>query len=286
MGTDYYFRMGSTHSICQDYALAGESNGIAYAALSDGCSGISKPEQPGSPYTDHGARYLVLSAIRNLAAVAECQYPLTKIIVDADAVRRQQSLPSDSLDATLLMVAEKDGVISTIMTGDGVMVHRTKDSSRRGGLIEYTRRHFEGGMPAYLNYQIKTSAQADYLAKSTKYTEYYGTRCCTRESQLSYVEESEELDNSSVRSSYSRRTLHKDEVDLVLLFSDGIESFVDNKNGNKPVPLGEVLDVILDMPRMKGQFISRSCDWFLKKYCAEKGWIHTDDFSCAGISIP
>lgn len=275
MGADYYFRMGSTHSICQDYALAGESNGVAYAILSDGCSGISKPEQPGSPYTDCGARFLVLSALRNLGMIADSHHPLTKIVADADAMRRQASLPSDSLDATLLMVAEKNGIISLTMTGDGVFVTRNRDGS-----VEYTRREFEQGMPAYLNYQLKTSAQADYLSKSKTYTEFYGTKTAE-----GFKETSETLDNSSLQSSYCRLTLSRLDTDLVLLFSDGIQSFVDSKT-NQPIPFEQVLEVILDLPRMSGQFITRSCNYLLKKHCAEKGWVHHDDFSCAGIYLP
>ena len=275
MGADYYFRMGSTHSICQDYALAGESNGITYAVLSDGCSGKPKPEQPGSPYTDCGARFLVLSTLRNLGAVADGQQPLTKIIADADAMRRQISLPSDSLDATLLMVTEKNGILYLTMTGDGAFVLR-----KRNGSIEYMRREFEKGMPAYLNYQIKTSALEDYLLNARTYTEYYGTKTTD-----GYKEISEIIENSSVYTSYFQAIILREEVDLVLLFSDGIQSFVDSKT-NQPVPFEQVLDVVLDIPRMKGQFITRSCNYLLKTYCAEKGWVHHDDFSCAGIYIP
>jgi hypothetical protein len=275
MSADYYFRMGSTHSICQDYALAGESNGVAYAILSDGCSGIPKPEQPGSPYTDFGARFLVISAMRNLAAVADCRYPLTKIIADADAMRRQASLPSDSLDATLLMVTEKNGIISNTITGDGVLVYRNRDGS-----VHYTRRQFDGGAPAYLNYQVKTSAIDSYLEKSKTWTEFFGTKIDT-----GYTEESSIFDNSTIHSSYGRFSLSRDETDLILIFSDGIESFINTKT-NQPVPIGDVLDVILDMPRMNGEFITRSCNYLLKRHCAEFGWIHKDDFSCAGIYMP
>jgi hypothetical protein len=275
MGADYYFRMGSTHSICQDYALAGESNGIPYAILSDGCSGKPNPEQPGSPYTDFGARFLTLSALRNLRDIADSKHPLIKIIADADAMRRQASLPSDSLDATLLMVAEKDGIISLTMTGDGVFVIRNRDGS-----LEYTRREFEQGMPAYLNYQIKTSAQEDYLSHAITYTEFHG-----KKNADSYSEESEVWGNDSIHSSYCRLTFSRKEVDLVLLFSDGIQSFVDS-NTNKQVPFEQVLDVMLDLPRMSGQFITRSCNYLLKKHCVEKGWVHHDDFSCAGIYMP
>jgi len=63
MSADYFFRMGKTHTICQDYAIAGsreykidaEMGAFQYAILSDGCSGIPNLKAPGSPYTDFGA---------------------------------------------------------------------------------------------------------------------------------------------------------------------------------------------------------------------------------------
>ena len=275
MGADYYFRMGSTHSICQDYALAGESNGITYAILSDGCSGVQKPEQPGSPFTDFGARFLTISALRNLESFAYVEFPLTKIIADADAIRRQASLPSESLDATLLMVAQKDDFVSVIMTGDGVIVTRDRDGS-----IKYIRREFDQGMPAYLNYQIKTSALPEYFSKSKTYTEFFGKKLIS-----GYIEDGEIINNHSISTSHLKINYTKSEVDLVLLFSDGIQSFVDSKT-NKPVPFEQVLDVVLEMPRMKGQFITRSCNYLLKTHAIKNDWVHKDDFSCAGIYIP
>jgi hypothetical protein len=138
---------------------------------------------------------------------------------------------------------------------------------------------FEQGMPAYLNYEIKTSAQADYLSHAKTYTEFYGSK-----TKDGYSESSEVFPNY-MRQSYSRLAFDREEIDLVLLFSDGVQSFVDS-NTNKPVPFEQVLDVILDLPRMSGQFITRSCNYLLKKHCAEKGWVHHDDFSCAGIYMP
>lgn len=274
MGADYYFRMGSTHSICQDYALAGESNGIPYAVLSDGCSGEPKPEQPGSPYTDFGARFLVTSTLRNIPELQN--YPLTKIISEADAIRRQASLPSDSLDATLLAVTECNGEIPVIFTGDGVIVRRT-----RQGTIHYTGRKFDSGMPGYLNYTLKKTALPGYLEKVKKFEYIFGER---KSADKEYTKRTDEHTIVNIEDSFGTYSYSKDECDLVILFSDGIESFVDSNNN--PIPVEEVIDIILDMPQMKGQFLTRSCRWFLNTHCVQKGWKHIDDFSCAGIYIP
>jgi hypothetical protein len=290
MGADYCFRIGTTHSICQDYALAGESKGITYAILSDGCSGITKLEQPGSPYTDFGARFIVLSALRNLSTIANStewseedqsfliknppsKY-LLKVIADADAIRRQASLPSDSLDATLLMVTETNGTISVVMAGDGVIAFRY-----RNGTIKYMRRSFEKGMPGYLNYHIKSQVQKDYFSQAKTFTEYYGEKI-----NGTYIETSQTFPNTTIDLSYYNILLDKNEIDLVLLFSDGVESFVDSNND--PVSFDQILEIIIDLPRMSGQFITRSCNYLLKRYCIEKKWQHQDDFSCAGIYLP
>jgi hypothetical protein len=73
-----------------------------------------------------------------------------------------------------------------------------------------------------------------------------------------------------------------DAIDLVLLFSDGVESFTDESGVQ--VPLHAVLDEVLGFKNYTGQFIARRSARFLKD-AAARGWKHSDDFSCAGIYL-
>jgi hypothetical protein len=54
MKADSYFEIGSTHQVCQDYALAYASDDFAYAIMSDGCTS--------SLNTDIGARLVSVIA--------------------------------------------------------------------------------------------------------------------------------------------------------------------------------------------------------------------------------
>ena len=74
-----------------------------------------------------------------------------------------------------------------------------------------------------------------------------------------------------------------DLYDLVLLLSDGAESF-HTKDG-QPVELDLVLAQIFDFKGFAGQFLGRRCGRFLSSFCAENGWKHDDDFTVAGIYV-
>ena len=61
MNKDSFFKIGSTHNICQDYAISGrdEHYKVDYAIISDGCSGAED--------TDIGSRLVSLIAKQNIS---------------------------------------------------------------------------------------------------------------------------------------------------------------------------------------------------------------------------
>lgn len=306
MEADFYFRVGCTHPICQDYALAGRTaEGTYYAVLSDGCSGKpipvlvpgvaekDLPKVPGSPYTDWGARFLTLSALRHLGDLSNGIFPAETIIHGAEAIARQAELPRQSLDATLLVaVTTTGGYLHTYQTGDGVVAHRM-----RNGRIEYTSRQFGNNSPYYLSYCLSKAREMQLLRPdpstvSPAEVEAAGTveetfgwydpeaktwgKSVKKLSLLpkghSFETEAEQLDHGVVGSS---------EVEVTMLLSDGVQSF-QLKNGT-PVPLEEVLEQIMAIKGFQGEFLTRRCNRFLQSFCVEKGWQHSDDFSAAAI---
>lgn len=295
MGSDYYFRMGSTHKICQDYALAGKTaKGITWALLSDGCSGVPVAGDPGSPHTDYGARFLVRSTQRHLADVSNGFFPGQVIVHEAAAIARQAGLRGSALDATLLAVAvsEDSRFAHGFMTGDGVIAARQRD-----GKIRYTSRQFGNGAPYYLSYLLDDDRNTGYLYPDPNVEPKLVEGAATVEEtnglwdpeNKSWVKTVRKLlllptdDLNAEAKQVDHRIFRVDEVEVVLLMSDGVLSFQD-KSGT-PVPLEEVLVQLFAIKGFEGEFLVRRCNAFLQRFCAERGWKHTDDFSIAGIHL-
>src|SRR5690348_10028206 len=114
MHADSFFRMGASHAVCQDYASAGQVDGVAYAILSDGCSG--------SPATDFGARFFVRAAEQRIRDIADGSLPAEDLVISAAQMATACRLPLACLDATLLFAASLGrGLVQVFQTGDGVI---------------------------------------------------------------------------------------------------------------------------------------------------------------------
>lgn len=275
MEVDYFSRMGSTHQICQDYCIAGTYKNRGYAILSDGCSGVQTPNMPGSPFTDFGSRFLVLAAQRCLQDFQDSFFHGERIIADAAAMARQVGLHKTSLDATLLVISQGDRYTKVFQTGDGVVAWRKRD-----GTINYTTRRYGQGAPYYLGYTLNFDRQLQYLEMAKTVTNIYGWQ--KPEGEWGRSEKEEPLPNDPVKGD-SDHIFDPEDEDLVLILSDGVESF--QKPNGDPVPLEEVLTHLFNIKGFKGQFLTRRCQNFLNRFCREQGWHHADDFSIAGIYL-
>lgn len=272
--SDYYFRMGSTHSICQDYCLAGDG----WAILSDGCSGVPSLE-PGSPFSDFGSRFMVRAARKNLEKILDPphtrnwrhpEFPCEEILADADFMAKAAYLPRSALDATLLMAVQVDEGIKVFQIGDGVVAARHRNSN-----ISYFSPHYTENMPYYLNYIGKY--EAEYIANAK-------VRLAAGLKSSSGKWDSYPLFERSLNL-VETYTFESSEYDLIMIMSDGVESFQRKDNG-QPIPVEDVLDQLFCIKGYSGEFITRRCNKFLQKFCVDNGWIHYDDFSVAGIYIP
>jgi hypothetical protein len=286
MGSDFFFRMGSTHAVCQDYALAGQARGCHYAIVSDGCSGLPIAGEPGSPYTDYGARFLARAAQQNLPRISEGEFPAMDIITAASDVAYLARLPNVALDATLIVAATtpSDDVV-VFQTGDGVVASRDLD-----GTIHYQTLSFGNGMPYYLSY-VRDPRRREALFRPQKgdvapeVAEAAGTLEVTiglyrpQEGWSTPVVRNEAFDETTPVERMTR--FRREQTDLVLIMSDGVESF-QLKDGTT-VPLEQVLEQLFAFKGFAGQFLVRRCNRFLQKFCADNGWHHSDDFGVAGI---
>jgi hypothetical protein len=270
MHSDAFFRIGSTHSICQDYAAAGRAAGTVCAFVSDGCSGSPDNGEPGAPFTDFGARFLVRSAFHYLARGGDAWpvYP-ELILASAEQMINSARLPSSALDATLLMAYPDQNVIRVVQTGDGVIAGRRKDGS-----LFYESLEFSGNAPRYLSYDLTPTKREAFEREGQTLTAERGFRGTNGEWLPA--------DRLVVPTTQARLSeFHLNDWDLVLLFSDGAMSLCTPQG--LAVPISEVLDQIFDFKGYAGKFISRRCGTFFSRFCVERGWKNTDDFSCAGI---
>ena len=299
MGSDACFRMGSTHQICQDYAIAGAHEGLPYAILSDGCSGVHTPDEPGSPFTDFGARFLVRVASLGMRRTISGGLPrrvesdvewlngeLTHIdgenlVSEAYRVARQAGLYRRALDATLLRAVQRpDGTVVVHQAGDGVIAARRRDS----GSITYYTTKFGNNMPYYLSYLLDLPERRRYfeLAGTVEVSTGVLSKEGFDQGFGGWTDETTvttPLDAAPIFQKY----VFGPEYDLVLIMSDGAESFQDQEG--QVVPVGAIVKQLFEVKSFEGEFLIRRCNKFLSRFCAERGWKHTDDFSVAGIHM-
>jgi hypothetical protein len=153
---DSYYKIGSTHKVCEDYALTGTYKDLNFAIVSDGCSACDE--------VDLGARMLSLIARETLRSFYDrgllSKDGIKKSIKDIryDIVRKMYSsvelLKIDPLafSATLLMAVHiKNDVSFFLGWGDGYFIERNTSE------IHIHKVEFESSAPFYLNYYPKDS---------------------------------------------------------------------------------------------------------------------------------
>lgn len=246
---DAFFAIGSTHDICQDYALALNISNRSLLIVSDGCSA--------SPSTDIGARILSRCAAQVL--LEECSISdsvLQQIIEGARKLARLMSLPMTALDCTLMIALVQDETIEVCIVGDGVLACRHYDGHHQAWEIRYNN-----NAPAYLNYQADPERLQCFLDEHNGF--------CVENL----------VDNSVVKGNgadYHRFSFSTSECQQLFLFSDGVSSF-------PGVPISEVLTHLMSIKSTKGRFVLRRGRRFLRKTCRDNHWQNTDDLSIAGM---
>lgn len=260
--TDCYFEIGSTHNVCEDYAVAGEDR----AFLSDGCST--------GKYTDVGARLICHTA---LSMRDEFLSNPERILYEVNAARRVLLLPKECARATLLSALCRGGGFadfSISVMGDGAVV-----AVKHCGTIEIHNVEYPSGAPCY----------PSYLANRNEYKAYLEEFGDERNVEISKYDKTGILLESKVKEEdYDgpyRCFFDYNHYKFVLLLSDGVNTFVRRnvRSGIKePVPLIDIALQLVAIKSFKGEFIKRRAKRFLKE-AVKKGWEHYDDFSVAAL---
>jgi serine/threonine protein phosphatase PrpC len=262
MNCDSYFEIGSSHMVCQDYALSGNYKDMWYGIVSDGCSSAEFSEI-GAQVLCHVTKNILMvyyDLFLNGSVTPEfiAQLLATSIRVKADEVRKIYPISRDSLQATLLIAVVINGFMFTFVWGDGVIILGW-DKNITVTEIDYP----DTNAPVYLMTDIE-SYKRKFEDKLTKRVCIYNHReYATNKNIVSRPFEEPIVD--------CRKT---GPGDFILLCTDGLTQYQDQNK--KPIDIHEILPLILDYPNFNGQFVKRTMN-FLKRDLARKNWSHADD---------
>ena len=273
MNADSAFVIGATHSICQDYVVAGNPSATTpYVILSDGCSS--------SADTDIGARLLVKSAesiLKTGAAgdIADLHVAAAAAALDLAAALR---LKPQAVDATLLTGHVQENELVLACSGDGVLM--VQDCS---GVIEAYSISYPSGYPFYPAYTHQKDRLAALecgrdLQKEIKYF-----RGDSNQSTLRLEATFSSSERTEVRTFDARSYLY------AVLLSDGVHSFCSSRGSEssksaRPIRFQALARELVSFKNLRGAFAARRLKRFLKD-SALNGWQHTDDLALGAFYL-
>jgi hypothetical protein len=249
--------IGSTHSVCQDYAIAGDG----YVILSDGCSS--------SPDTDIGARLLVKALDQCLSKATEIEELHKESARIALGWANMLGLPAQSVDATLLSIHVSGEDLMVACSGDGVIILESQT-----GVLDVYAISSPSGYPFYPSYVHQPDRLAELVNKDrrTKAIKDFRSTNVTTSDSLTVTFK-----------------FHVADYKYAAIASDGINSFFHTHqatNGKRfePVSLPDVLDEFWSFKNLHGAFVERRLKRF-KKDTQPRGWQHTDDLAIGVIHL-
>lgn len=242
---DSAFQIGSSHRVCQDYAMHDGQK----AVLSDGCSS--------APHTDVGARLLCWNEM------LEEPLSLSSLACHASMI----GITDKSLFATQLLVEADEnygeGSVIANIEGDGYLIAGF-NNGRRPVVVKID---YKNNMPWYPIYRTIPIANTQFSWESVSVTVL-----------------SELVDNCPVRLRVSTHqftgySLEDDSAAFFAVCSDGLGTFRDENNN--PVPETVIAAQLCDIKVRNENCIRRRVQSLNRREW--KSWKHEDDFSIAGL---
>jgi hypothetical protein len=273
MTTDHHFWIGTTHKVCEDYAISGIRDGVKYAIVCDGCSS--------SKDTDIGARLLARAALLHLDRFENSDEFGLLAITTADVQARALALNPGALNATLVVTIIKDNKWITRLFGDGAVAQIYEKKTF------VTEVNFNSGAPLYLSYHLDKDTHLNYLTEfGTKHS--HTTYDIT---ELDIAPRVVEGDNELNLLTYGPIIDHPDvgRVLATIVMSDGFQSFyrveqTDTSKRTITIPSTKIYQELLMFKGYKGQFVERRAKKFMTAI-QKKGWHNGDDCSIAAIHV-
>lgn len=250
LSTDSYVSIGTSHSLCEDYAVSSPRAII----VCDGCSSSNN--------TDFGAQVLARCCLSNIERYPEinihtARWSIRDSIYSAEGIVKAMNLNVSCLDATLVAAVVCGSEIKFFMAGDGAIAWKKKGEDAKWMVVD-----FESGAPKYLSYLLEPDRYASYMSTFGDKKIFKG--------DLDLIIDREDDYESPVVMEFA--PLQIDDLEWVAVMSDGVESFHSLEANN-------VLSQMTSYKKLGGPFVQRR----VKNFLRGKDSKHSDDVSCAAM---
>lgn len=267
--------VGSTHTLCEDcsFSMSTDDGKKHIAAVSDGCSGSDGMTHIGSMLICAAIEKSFKNNDTSIKSVIGNMYSYylnyNKVFTDSSFLLSESSLLAT---AVYVVLDESEERIQINFIGDGFVMLRNRRTKQ---WIIYAA-DYNSNAPVYPSYLMDKQKREIYVAS-------FGQPVLNKTvySLDTETKKLRELSRSSVVG-FSPYTLHKikNNFDMIMVFSDGIDSFYDEST-NKKVSFDKIFLELVSFP---GQITKTSFNRRFNKFQRSNPNIkNRDDFSCSII---
>ena len=295
MLSDSYFEQGTTHEVCEDYAVHGEN----YAIVSDGCSNGGGP----SINTDWGARFLCRAAEEHIE-----QFDPDFLIdeIKNRIVYMMAGFPKiqpDCLTATLMMLRVLNGKFHAFTIGDGVVGGKRKDGRWKIHVIDFN------SAPFYLKYKLCDEEKMflDSFGDKYKIRTYFGKLMDPKMEipEFPKAEERYEAWSQVMTCSEMEYALNPqapfnifefpiEDYEFAFVCSDGIEQFrqlqiTEMSKANENILMLDAMRIVMDFTTIRPGFAKHQKNWVFKQdkqgTLVRHKWKNFDDVAVGALHV-
>jgi len=290
---DSHFEIGSSHKVCEDFAIHGSFESpsgeiLYYGIVADGCSSSMTQNGVRLPINvDTGARLLALIAKQAIKEIVPTLKEIDEnlhhalrnsILQKMDILLRQLGLPIPAIDCTLLINLVYGDQCLWVVWGDGIIVN----NGSKNTIIEIVE--FESGAPYYLSYALDKKRNELYAQKFGGQKKIVRRIIIGEKDGIVVHENKYKYDEPFFAICSFSGGIENGALKFSII-SDGAQSFqqvIEGQYEKRILPPEEALQKLINPKSMKGNFIGRVMNG-LHRWEKKEGIDHYDDLAIASI---
>jgi hypothetical protein len=287
--TDSYIEIGKSHETCEDYALSSSIAGVPFAIVSDGCSS-SKNTDVGSRLLTYACqnalrKLLLKDMIDNFSTEDLSVFIKDEVLFNLRLSLNALALPETVADATLLLAFIHKDRLYYFIYGDGHIMLKFRDTvliaGGRGGM-GYESISYADNAPPYISYELD-------VHRKQRFHQQFSAGEVTHRRRFDFDDVNCTMGDWLTSGACACDSIDVNELDAVILTSDGIESYMYGANAGETLDdnisnVKRWYDEYSSYKNVSGEFVKRRMKRI--KLNNEKQHIeHYDDVSCATIWI-